>query len=159
MLAAGRYLWNAGIFLMSVSTARAAFETHAPGLLGPVGGRCAATRRPIWGSCGWMRRTGREAEEISIDYAVMERASNLQVVPFDGAWSDLGDWASVWRETGPDEGGLVTHGPVTAIDCADSLLRSEVRGAGAGGDRAARPDGGGDAGCGAGGGPVPRRRR
>jgi mannose-1-phosphate guanylyltransferase/mannose-1-phosphate guanylyltransferase/mannose-6-phosphate isomerase len=69
-----------------------------------------------------------KAEDISVDYAVMERASNLQVVPFDGQWSDLGDWSSVWRESGPSEDGLVMHGPVTAIDCATSLLRSESEG-------------------------------
>ncbi len=127
MLSAGRYLWNAGIFLMSVRTARAAFETHAPGLLGPVGGAVSDAKADL----GFLRLDAAQwaqAEEISIDFAVMERASNLQVVPFDGMWSDLGDWASVWRETGPDEGGLVTHGPVTAIDCEGSLLRSESEG-------------------------------
>lgn len=127
MLAAGRYLWNAGIFLMSVSTARAAFETHAPALIEPVEGAVRDARSDL----GFLRLDAAQwdkAEDISVDYAVMERASNLQVVPFDGQWSDLGDWSSVWRESGPSEDGLVTHGPVTAIDCSTSLLRSESDG-------------------------------
>ncbi len=63
--------------------------------------------------------------DISIDYAVMERADNLAVMPYDGVWSDLGDWNAVWREGGADTNGMVTHGPATAIDCADTLLRAE----------------------------------
>jgi mannose-1-phosphate guanylyltransferase/mannose-6-phosphate isomerase len=56
----------------------------------------------------------------------MEKARNLSVVPFGGRWSDLGDWAAVWRETAI--GGMAQSGPSTAIDCRDSLLRSEVPG-------------------------------
>jgi mannose-1-phosphate guanylyltransferase/mannose-6-phosphate isomerase len=55
----------------------------------------------------------------------MEKADNLSVVPFTGAWSDLGGWDAVWRENG---GGVVTSGPVTAIECEDTLLRSEAEG-------------------------------
>lgn len=127
MLAAGRYLWNAGIFLMSVKTALAAFEAHAPGLLAPVRASVAGAKADL----GFLRLAAEpwgDAEEISIDYAVMERASNMKVVPFGGTWSDLGDWASVWRESGPDMAGIAAHGHVTMIDCADSLLRSEAEG-------------------------------
>jgi mannose-1-phosphate guanylyltransferase/mannose-6-phosphate isomerase-like protein (cupin superfamily) len=60
--------------------------------------------------------------------AEMLAAGNLSVVPFDGGWSDLGGWDAVWREAGPDEHGVVTSGPATAIDCDDSLLRSEAEG-------------------------------
>jgi len=56
----------------------------------------------------------------------MERAANLSVVPYSGAWSDLGDWAAVWRETHTD--GIAVAGDATAIDCQDVLLRSEVDG-------------------------------
>jgi mannose-1-phosphate guanylyltransferase/mannose-6-phosphate isomerase len=69
-----------------------------------------------------------EAEDISVDYAVMERADNLCVVPFGAGWSDLGDWNAIWRESARDEGGLVSDGAVTAIGCTNSLLRSEVDG-------------------------------
>jgi len=127
MLADGRYLWNAGIFLMSVATARKAFQAHAPQLLDPVGRAVAGARADL----GFLRLAAEPwagAEDISVDYAVMERAANLKVVPFAGAWSDLGDWESVWRESGPDENGLVTHGAVTAIDSRNSLLRSETEG-------------------------------
>ena len=127
MLREGRYLWNAGIFLMSVKTAIAAFEAHSPALLDPVR-RSVAEARPDLGFLRLAADPWTKAEEISIDYAVMERAGNLQVVPFAEQWSDLGDWSSVWRESAPDDTGLVTHGNVTAIDSRDSLLRSEAEG-------------------------------
>jgi mannose-1-phosphate guanylyltransferase/mannose-6-phosphate isomerase len=69
-----------------------------------------------------------EVEEISVDFAIMERARNLQVVPFAGEWSDLGDWSSIWREFPSDGEGNVTSGPVTMLGCEDTLLRAESRG-------------------------------
>jgi mannose-1-phosphate guanylyltransferase/mannose-6-phosphate isomerase len=55
----------------------------------------------------------------------MEKAPNLSVVPYQAAWSDLGGWDAVWRESGPDASGVVTSQGATAIDCRDTLLRSE----------------------------------
>lgn len=124
MLADGRYLWNAGIFLLTVKTALAAYEAHMPDMIEPV--RRAVTEASV--DLGFLRLAPEpwsRAEEISVDYAIMERADNLQVVPFAGHWTDLGDWAAVLRESRPDECGLATHGPVTAIDCDNALLRSE----------------------------------
>ncbi len=125
MLAEGRYLWNAGIFLFSVPTILAAFETHAPELMAAVKGAVDGAKRDL----GFTRLdpvAWDTAKPISIDYAVMEKADNLSVVPFAGRWSDLGDWAAVWRETHSD--GLSLSGPATSIDCQNTLLRSEVEG-------------------------------
>ena len=127
MLASGRHLWNSGIFLMSVRTILAAFDAHAPGLVPPV--RAAVDRAQI--DLGFVRLAAGpwgDIEAVSIDVAVMERAANLVVVPFAAEWSDLGDWASVWRANGSDGDGLCVDGAVAAIDCADSLLRSEPGG-------------------------------
>ncbi len=127
MLSAGRYLWNAGIFLASARTLIEAFALHAPGLLAPVGSALAGGEHRdgafFLDAAAW-----RGAESISIDYAVMERAANLCVVPFAAGWSDLGDWDAVWRETAPDADGMVATGSVTAIGCADSLLRCDTAG-------------------------------
>lgn len=124
MLASGQFLWNAGIFLFSVKAIVAAFRAHAPDLVAPV---AAALRegRPDLGFLRLDPAAWAAADDISIDYAVMERADNLAVVPYGGGWSDLGGWDAVWRESGPDENGIVTQGRASAIDCADSLLRSE----------------------------------
>ncbi|MFD1912798.1 mannose-1-phosphate guanylyltransferase/mannose-6-phosphate isomerase [Halodurantibacterium flavum] len=127
MFASGRYLWNAGIFLATAETLVAAFRAHAPELMAPVAAALDGARPDL----GFLRLDAAAwegARDISVDYAVMERAPNLSVVPFGAGWSDLGGWDAIWREMGPDDRGLAQSGPVTAIDCADSLLRSESDG-------------------------------
>ncbi len=127
MLASGQYLWNAGIFLFSVKTILAAFRTHAPSLMEPVQTAVDQGKTDL----GFLRLdppAWEGAEDISLDYAVMERADNLTVVPFAAGWSDLGGWDAVWRESGPDADGVVTSDNATAIDCENSLLRSEDAG-------------------------------
>ncbi|WP_309667552.1 mannose-1-phosphate guanylyltransferase/mannose-6-phosphate isomerase [Tabrizicola sp.] len=123
MLKEGRYLWNAGIFLMSAETLIAAFLAHAPDLIDPVG-EAVGSARPDLGFLRLATEPWSKARAVSVDYAVMEKATNLEVVPFEGAWSDMGDWNAVWRD-GAGEGGIATRGPVTMIDCEDSLIRSE----------------------------------
>ena len=125
MLAEGRYLWNAGIFLFSAATIKAAYQQFAPDMVRAVQSALDHAKCDL----GFTRLAAtpwEQAEAISIDYAVMEKADNLSVVPYLGRWSDLGDWAAVWRET--QTNGISLSGPATAIDCTNTLLRSEVPG-------------------------------
>ncbi|MBN2906935.1 MAG: mannose-1-phosphate guanylyltransferase/mannose-6-phosphate isomerase [Rhodobacteraceae bacterium] len=127
MLAAGNFLWNAGIFLFTARAVLDAFAAHAADLGDPVGRALAGARADL----GFLRldpAAWSQARDISIDYAIMEKARNLSAVPFDGGWSDLGGWDAVWREQGPDAEGVATFGPATAIGCTDTLLRSEDAG-------------------------------
>ena len=64
-------------------------------------------------------------KDISIDYAIMEKAQNLVAVPYTAKWSDLGGWDTVWAESNPDSSGNVTSESAYAIKCSNSLLRSE----------------------------------
>lgn len=124
MLEDGQHLWNAGIFLFSVQTIIAAFETHAPKMLAQVRMAVDEAEQDL-GFTRLAPEAWAQVEDISIDYAVMEKADNLSVVPYGGAWSDLGGWDAVWRETGPDEAGVVVTEAATAIDCENTLLRAE----------------------------------
>lgn len=124
MLAAGNFLWNAGIFLFTARSILDAFRTHAPALLAPVEAAVRQARPDL----GFLRLDPAEwahAEAISIDFAVMERATNLSVVPFAAGWSDLGGWDAVAREMGCDARGVSIGGQATAIDCDHTLLRSD----------------------------------
>lgn len=124
MLATGRFLWNAGIFLFRVSDLIAAYRTHAPDMVAQVAQALEAGRVDL----GFLRldpEAWNGIADVSIDYAVMEKAPNLSVVPFGGGWSDLGGWDAVWRESAPDASGTVTSAHATAIDCRNTLLRSE----------------------------------
>jgi mannose-1-phosphate guanylyltransferase/mannose-6-phosphate isomerase len=127
MVASGQYLWNAGIFLFSARTIVAAFATHAPVIAAGVRDALRNARRDLdfvrLDPSAWAG-----LPDLSVDFAVMEKADNLSALPYGGAWSDLGGWDAVWRETGPDPDGVVTGGRATAIDCRDSLLRSESDG-------------------------------
>lgn len=123
LLSSGMHLWNAGIFLFSTHAILEAFAAFAPEVL-------AATRAAFEAAQSDLSFTRLDPEawddlqDISIDYAVMERASNLSVVPYAGGWSDLGDWQSVWREAEADASGTVTAGAATALDCKDTLLQA-----------------------------------
>jgi mannose-1-phosphate guanylyltransferase/mannose-6-phosphate isomerase len=124
MLVSGRHLWNSGIFLVSVPAILAAFEAHQPAMLAAVRAALDAAVPDLaflrLDPAAWAG-----TESISLDYAVMEKAGNLAVVPFAGAWSDLGAWDAIAREMGTDEHGNVLSGPAHALDCEGSLLRAE----------------------------------
>lgn len=124
MLADGHHLWNAGIFLFRVDALIAAFEALQPTILSQVRAAVAQSQHDLaFTRLAYDPWAG--IEDISIDYAVMERASNLSVVPYGGIWSDLGGWEAVWREGAPDVDGVVTSGAALTIDCENTLLRSE----------------------------------
>ena len=123
LLAGGTHLWNAGIFLFSTSTILQAFTEYAPETLASVRSAHSAAKIDL----GFTRLAAEpwsELEDISIDYAVMERAPNLSVMPYIGAWSDLGDWQAIWREGAANNTGVVTSGPSTALDCKNTLLHA-----------------------------------
>ena len=127
MIDAGCYLWNAGIFLASAQSIIDAFAAHAPRMMRPV--RHAVDRaRPDLGFLRLDPASWSDADSISVDYAVMEKADNLSVVPLRSRWSDLGGWDAVWREADADARGVAVAGGASAIDCDDSLLRSEAEG-------------------------------
>lgn len=125
MLASGRFLWNAGLFLMSAQTLIQAFEAHAPQMLTPARAALAEAQADLD-----FHRLAAEPwaalDDISIDYAVMEKADNLAAIRYDGAWSDLGGWDAMWRAAGPDADGVATEGAALALECRDSFLRSDV---------------------------------
>jgi mannose-1-phosphate guanylyltransferase/mannose-6-phosphate isomerase len=123
LLSGGMHLWNAGIFLVSTSTILSAFEEFAPETLSIVRDAFSAAETDL----GFTRMAAEPwstLEDISIDYAVMEHAPNLSVVPYGGSWSDLGDWQAIWREAEADDAGVVTSGPSTALDCKNTLLQA-----------------------------------
>jgi len=124
MVADESFLWNAGIFLFKASDILNAFESHAPALIPPVTDALDTGHLDL-GFCRLGPEAWAQAEDISVDYAVMEKASNLSVVPYDGGWSDLGGWDAVWREGERDAEGVGLSGAATAIECRNSLLRSE----------------------------------
>lgn len=124
MIKAGNYMWNAGIFLFAAKDMLAAFKTHAPEMIDGVTASIADAKVDL----GFLRLAPEpwaKLDDDSIDFAVMEHHDALSVVPLDQKWSDLGSWEAVRQEMGTDKNGVATAGPVTAIDCKNTLLRAE----------------------------------
>ena len=123
MVASGRYLWNAGIFVFSVRAILDAFAAHAP----EVDAACRAAVEGGFEDLGFFR-LGKEgyarSPSISLDYAIMERVQGM-VVPVGFRWNDLGSWRTVWQEMPRDAAGVAASDGAVAIDCTDLLLRSE----------------------------------
>ncbi len=103
-LSSGQYLWNAGIFLACAHTLLDALQAHAPDILEVCR---KAMQHPQ--QDGLFTRPDTQVfagcRSQSIDYAVMERAANVSVFPFDGLWSDVGSWNAVADLAEPDEAG------------------------------------------------------
>ena len=93
-LADSGYLWNAGIFMVSAEALVRGLEQHAPDILSQC--RLAIQQAT---TDGLFVRPDKAAfvacRSESIDYALMEHATGVAVVPFSGAWSDVGSWTTV----------------------------------------------------------------
>lgn len=120
MVAGGNHLWNAGIFLFRVGTLLEEIERVAPEIgrisqLALLSAQRAGIR--IVPDVSVLE----DCPSESIDYAVMEHASSVAVVPMAPGWSDLGSWDALASLVGPGS----HDGPVTMLDCDDCYIRSD----------------------------------
>ena len=124
MIAAGKYLWNAGIFMFKAADMIEAFKTFAPNILNTVKEAVETAKEDL----SFLRLNPEpwsKAENISLDFAIMEKAKNLLVVPYKAKWSDLGTWEAVWSELAEGDLGVAVSANAHPIDCSNTLLRSE----------------------------------
>jgi mannose-1-phosphate guanylyltransferase/mannose-1-phosphate guanylyltransferase/mannose-6-phosphate isomerase len=122
-LGQGGYDWNAGIFLFRAGAFLDALAAHAPEVLAAARGSLAAAskagRRLLPDAAAFAR-----SPSISIDYAVMEKADRIAVVPVEMGWSDIGSWAALYDVSATDEDGNALSAGAMAIDSKGCLLRS-----------------------------------
>jgi len=100
-LASGEYLWNAGIFIWSAKSIQKAFAKYAPEIdqLFAAGTEVYNTSKEQ----DFIKKYYPTAPNISIDYAILEKAENVYTLPADIGWSDLGTWASLHAVVDKDE--------------------------------------------------------
>ena len=127
MLAAGNYLWNAGIFLFRADVMLALAAKFQPKMLAGVQAALDAAVEDH-NFCHLDADSWDTITPDSIDYAIMEKAEHIACVAFQGRWSDLGDWRAVVSEFDPDANGNLTVGDSTALDCDNSVLWSDAKG-------------------------------
>lgn len=119
MIASGDHVWNGGIFLFRADAYLAALAVHAPAMLAAAQAAMAAARRD-----GALIHPDADAfaacPSDSIDYAVMEKAERVAVVPVSMGWSDIGSWDAL------HEFGVDSKGGGVEIDVRDCLIRSDA---------------------------------
>lgn len=94
------YFWNAGIFIWNVNTIVNAFRVYQPMM-----SKIFESLNDIYGTDKEQEEVDKlfpECENISVDYAIMEKAEEIFVCPSDFGWSDLGTWGSLLEQTKKD---------------------------------------------------------
>jgi len=125
MLAAGDHAWNGGIFLFRADMYLGALSVYAPEMLVAAQQAMESARREgtrIWPDAEAFARSPSD----SIDYAVMEKAPRVAVVPVAMGWSDVGSWDALHTISANDAQGNVYRGEVIAVDVENCLVRSEA---------------------------------
>lgn len=122
-IAQGDYLWNAGIFIWSVTSILNAFKRSLPAM-----NALFETGAPYWNSDGeaaFIKQHYPEAANISIDYGIMEKAENVYVMGTDFGWNDLGTWGSLYDKLSKDDdGNAVVNAKTCFIDAQNNMIRT-----------------------------------
>ena len=122
----GDVLWNAGIFLCKADTLLQSLSQHAPDILAS----CKQAMANAVQDKSFIRPDGQAftaCRSESIDYAVMEHYADVTMVPFNGAWSDVGSWNAVADLLAPDANGNRVEGHGLAIDAAQTYINAPHR--------------------------------
>jgi len=140
LLLQGGVLWNAGIFLVSVSTLLKALETHASDILKSCeAAMLASTQESGAPSQPGLNKTMaasfvrpepvafKACRSESIDYAVMEHFAQVAVVPFKGQWSDVGSWNAVADLTPADADGNRVEGKGITLHARNTFVHAPGR--------------------------------
>tara|TARA_Y100000589_G_C27069373_1_gene594735 strand:- start:93 stop:1085 length:993 start_codon:yes stop_codon:yes gene_type:complete len=123
-LAQGNFLWNAGIFMWSVKSVVAAFQRNQPELyqLFESGYNVYNTEFED----DFIKDNYPKAENISVDYALMEKSNNVYVIPATFDWNDLGTWGSLYDKLDKDTNdNAVVNAKVLAEDASGNMIRSK----------------------------------
>ena len=124
MFASGDHAWNGGIFLFRADIFLGTLSVHAPDMLAAAQESMDKARRD--GARVWPDADAFAASPSdSIDYAVMEKADRVAVVPVAMGWSDVGSWDALHAISACDTNGNACTGDVVAIDTANCLVRSD----------------------------------
>ena len=120
----GNFLWNAGIFIWSTQTVLNAYKTYQSAMyeLFEKGEDTYNTENEV----DFIAKAYPEAENISVDYAILEPSTNIYVLPADFDWNDLGSWGSLHEKT-PKDGfqNAVINARVLLKEAENNIIRTE----------------------------------
>lgn len=127
-LASGNYHWNAGMFFWRVSTFMDALKNYLPATYDAMERLANRIGKP--GYSAVVKKYYAKLEDISVDYAILERSTRetgeprVCVVPAEIGWSDIGSWAAVYELLAKEPGRNILTGPGHTIDAKGNLLYS-----------------------------------
>ena len=125
-LGEGGYYWNSGMFLFKASVYLQQLKAHAPA----VHAACAeayAQRESDWAFVCVERESFAAAPDISVDYALMEHAGEVALVPARFGWSDVGSWDALSSSFERDNQGNRTAGETVLVDSSDNVVYAQSR--------------------------------
>jgi mannose-1-phosphate guanylyltransferase/mannose-6-phosphate isomerase len=127
-LASGHYYWNSGMFCFTAGAFLDALAQTAPEVLRAAEACHAASGElDAEGVLSFERDSFLLQPDISVDYAVMERAQRAAVVPADFDWSDIGSWKAISDLEEADEAGNRVRGQAIVVDSHDCFIQAENR--------------------------------
>lgn len=119
----GSYVWNSGIFIWKASDIMSAFKTFMPQMYDLFALNSLHLNTPLESET--LGQIYLQCESISIDYAILEKAQNVYVIPADFDWSDLGTWNSAWENFDKDPAHNAKAGDNTLlIDAQGCIVHS-----------------------------------
>jgi len=122
--ASGRHLWNSGIFLWRMDAIEEALLRHVQGARAAIAAFRAAAAEDLYPV---LEETYPKLPALSIDYAVMEKASNIAAIGADFAWNDVGSWSALGDLLPRDAEGNEVDGRHVGLDTRGSVIRSGGR--------------------------------
>lgn len=120
----GNYLWNSGIFVWKASTIMNKFQKHLPEMfeLFSLGEVFYNTNV----ESSFLSFNYQYAENISIDYGIIEKSIDVNVIPASFSWSDLGTWCSLQNELPADnEANTVVNSRFIPMQASGNIIRTE----------------------------------
>lgn len=122
-LQAGNFLWNAGIFIWSVDGVVSAFAKAQSQMTALFNSGITAYNTSE--ETAWLEENYQKAENISVDYAIMENADEVYVLPARFSWNDLGTWGSLYDKLDKNsDHNAVVNASVTALNASGNMIRT-----------------------------------
>ena len=120
-LESGDFLWNSGIFIWSIDSIVKSFEEHEEEMAALFAG--GLNEYYTENEYTFIKKAYSQCKNISIDYAIMEKANNVYVVPAEFGWSDLGSWNALHEIKDKDEAENVIEGTVMTYDSSNNYIK------------------------------------
>jgi len=119
----GNFLWNAGIFIWSAKSVIAAFKNKQPQLFDLLEEGIETYNTPA--EEHFIKTHYGKAENISVDYAIMEKSNNVFVLPVTFDWNDLGTWGSLYDKLNKNENhNAIVNAKVLSENAEGNMIRT-----------------------------------